>query len=172
LLGLTVGGFLLFWFALAGSISLMFLQRKLSLPSRRTLFGGLIVFATLWFGVGLLAHFVWLPWLLIPKRLVLWPLGALLALPWFLAIGETIRGDGFLKRLLGWALHTVVLGVGFVLALWLVPELFVLILILPVLPVVSGLLELATARLRGSWPFAISGALFMSWVLLAVFPIV
>jgi hypothetical protein len=69
-------------------------------------------------------------------------------------------------------LHTVVLGVGFVLALWLVPELFVLILILPVLPVVSGLLELATARLRGSWPFAISGALFMSWVLLAVFPIV
>ena len=172
LLGLTVGGYLLFWFALAGLISLMFLQKKLSLPSRRTLFGGLTVFAALWFGVGLLAHFVWLPWLLIPKRLVLWPLGALLSLPWFLAIAESIRGEGFLKRLLGWVLHTFALVAGFILTLRLVPELFVLILILPVLPLVSGLLELATAHLRGSWPFAISGALFMSWVLFAVFPMV
>ncbi|HEY45424.1 MAG TPA: alpha/beta hydrolase [Anaerolineae bacterium] len=170
LLGLMVGGYLLFWFALAGLISLLFLQKKLSLPSRRALFGGLIVFAVLWFGIGLLAHFVWLPWLLIPKRLVLWPLGALLALPWFLAIGETIRGDGFLKQLLGWLMHTIILGAGFFLALRLIPELFVLILILPVLPLVNGLLELATARLRGSWPFAIGGALFMCWVLLAVFP--
>jgi pimeloyl-ACP methyl ester carboxylesterase len=170
LLGLIVGGYLLFWFALAGLISLFFLQKELSLPSKRDLLGGLLVFAVLWIGVGFLAQLVWLPWLLIPKRLVLWPLGALLTLPWFLAIGETLRGDGFLNRSLGWVWHTLVLGAGFILALRLVPELFVLILILPVLPIVSGLLELAAARLRGSWPFAISGALFMSWVLLAVFP--
>jgi hypothetical protein len=170
LLGLMIGGYLLFWFALAGLISLMLLQKKLSLPSRRDLFGGLIVFAALWFGVGLIAHFVWLPWLLIPKRLVLWPLGTLLSLPWFLVIGETLRGDGFLNRMLGWVWHTLVLGAGFILALRLVPELFVLILMLPVLPIVNGLLELASARLRGSWPFAIGGAMFMSWVLLAVFP--
>ncbi len=172
LLGIMVGGYLLFWFALSGLISLIFLQKKLSLPSKRSLFGGLIVFTALWLGVGLLAYFVWLPWLLIPKRLVLWPLGALLALPWFLAIGETIRGEGFLERLLGWLLNTLVLGAGFVLALRLIPELFVLVLILPVLPIVNGLLELGTARLPGSWPFAISGALFMSWVVLAVFPMV
>jgi pimeloyl-ACP methyl ester carboxylesterase len=172
LLGLMVGGYLLFWFALAGLISLIYLQGKISLPSRRTLFGGLIAFAVLWLGVGLLAHFVWLPWLLIPRRLVLWPLGALLAFPWFLAIGETVRGEGFISRLLGWVWHTVVLGAGFVLALRLVPELFILVLILPLLPIVNGLLELVTARLRGSWPFAISGALFMSWVILAVFPMI
>lgn len=172
MLGLMVGGYLLFWFALAGLISLLFLQKKLSLPSRHDLFGGLIVFTALWFGVGLLAHLVWLPWLIISKRLVLWPLGALLTLPWFLVIGETLRGDGFLNRTLGWVWHTVVLGAGFILALRLVPELGVLILILPVLPIVNGLLELGTARLRGSWPFAISGALFLSWVLLAVFPMV
>jgi pimeloyl-ACP methyl ester carboxylesterase len=172
LLGLMVGGYLLFWFALAGLIGLLYLQRKLSLPPRRILLGGLIAFATLWFGVGLLANFVWIPWLLIPQRLMLWPLGALLVLPWNLAIGESVRGEGFLNRLLGWVWHTVVLGAGFILALRLVPELFVLILILPLLPIVNGLLELANARLRGSWPFAISGALFMSWVLLAVFPMI
>jgi pimeloyl-ACP methyl ester carboxylesterase len=170
LLGLMVGGYLLFWFALAGLISLIYHQKKLSLPSRRTLFGGLIVFTTLWLGVGYLAHFVWAPWLLIPRRLVLWPLGALLVFPWFLAIGETIRGEGLFKRLLGWVWHTIVLGAGFVLALRLIPELGILILILPVLPIVNGLLELGSARLRGSWPFAVSGALFMSWVILAVFP--
>jgi pimeloyl-ACP methyl ester carboxylesterase len=170
LLGLMVGGFLLCWFALAGLISLIYLQRRFSLPSRRMLLGGLVAFATLWFGVGLLAHFVWIPWLLIPQRLVLWPLGALLVLPWNLAIGESIRGEGVLNRLLGWVWHTVVLGAGFIMAINLVPELFILILILPLLPILNGLLELATARLGGSWPFAISGALFISWVLLAVFP--
>ena len=101
---------------------------------------------------------------------MLWPLGALLSLPWFLVIGEALRGDGFLNRTLGWVWHTLVLGAGFILALRLVPELFVLILMLPVLPIVNGLLELASARLRGSWVFAIGGAMFMSWVLLAVFP--
>jgi pimeloyl-ACP methyl ester carboxylesterase len=170
LLGLMVGGYLLFWFALAGLISLIFLQKKLSLPSTRAMLGGLIAFAVLWSGVGLLAHFVWLPWLLIPRRLALWPLGALLALPWNLAISESIRGEGFLNRFLGWIWHTVVLGAGFLLALQLVPELFVLILILPILPILNGLLELANARLHGSWPFAISGALFISWIFLAAFP--
>ena len=43
LLGLMIGGYLLFWFALAGLISLMFLQKKFSLPSKRDRFGGLVV---------------------------------------------------------------------------------------------------------------------------------
>jgi hypothetical protein len=96
--------------------------------------------------------------------------GTILALPWFLAIGETLRGEGFLRRFAGWIGHSILLSAAFFLSMRLIPGLYVLILILPLLPVILGLVELATARLRGSWPFAICGALFLSWTLLAVFP--
>ena len=46
-----------------------------STPSPRDLLAGLLIFAALWLGIGLLGDAVWLPWVLIPKRLALWPLG-------------------------------------------------------------------------------------------------
>lgn len=167
---LMVGGFVLAWFGLAGLISLILLGFRLPRLSRRHLFGGAAAFLVLWGGVGLMGHLVWLPWLLIPKRLMLWPVGALLAFMWFAAIGETLRGEGLRGRILGWLVHTVLLTAGFMLSVSLLPELGVLILVLPVLPAILGMVELATARLHGSWPYAISGALFLSWTLLAVFP--
>jgi hypothetical protein len=168
--GLVVGGYVLFWFSMAGLISLALLGFRLPPLSTRLLLSGSTAFAILWLGVGLLSNLVWIPWLLIPKRLILWPVGTILALPWFLAIGETLRGEGFLRRFAGWIGHSILLSAAFFLSMRLIPGLYVLILILPLLPVILGLVELATARLRGSWPFAICGALFLSWTLLAVFP--
>jgi hypothetical protein len=91
LLGLSAGGYLIFWFALAGVAGLLLLQGRLLLPARRELLGGLLIFAGLWLGVGLLGDMVWLPWLLIPERLALWPLAILALLPWSLLIGEAGR---------------------------------------------------------------------------------
>jgi pimeloyl-ACP methyl ester carboxylesterase len=171
LLGMNVGGYLLIWFGLAGAFSLLLLWVRPSLPSRRALLGGLMAFAVLWLGVGLLGQLVWLPWLLIPRRLVLWLPGAVLLLPWFLAAGETVRGTRAIGRIGGWLAHSLLVSGILFLAMRLSPDLGFLILILPLFPVVLGLHALAAAPQRGSWAFALSGALFVSWLLLAVFPL-
>jgi pimeloyl-ACP methyl ester carboxylesterase len=176
LLGMNVGGYLVIWFGLAGLLGLGLLWQRPPALSGRALAGGLLAGlfagAVLWLGVGLLAQWVWLPWLLIPGRLVLWPLAALLLFPWFLAAGETVCGAGPGPRLGWWLVHTLVLVGSLYLALVLNPELGFLVLLLPLFPVVVGLHALAAAPHRGTWPFALSGALFVSWLLLAVFPLV
>jgi dienelactone hydrolase len=171
MLGLLVGGYLLVWFSVAGVLSLLLLWVRPGAPTLRAVLGGLLAFAGLWVGAGLLAEWVWLPWLLIPRRLVLWPLGIVLTLFWFLAAGETVRGAGLGGRAGWWLAHTLVLAVALFLALQLSPTLGYLILILPMFPIIIGLHALAAAPHRSSWPFAISGALFVSWMLLAVFPL-
>lgn len=171
LLGMNVGGYLIIWFGLAGLLAQTFLWLRPRPPSRQSWLGSLVAFALLWLGVGLLAQWVWLPWLLIPGRLVLWPLAALLLLPWFLAAGETVRGARLGGRLGWWLAHSLVLLGTLYLALVLNPELGFLVLLLPLFPAVLGLHALAAAPHRGSWPFALSGALFISWLLLAVFPL-
>lgn len=170
-LGLQVGGYLLIWYAIAGVLSLLLLWARPAMPTLRAISGGLVAFALLWLGVGLLAEWVWLPWLLIPRRLVLWPLGAALLLPWFVAAGEMVRGTGLGGRL-GWIVaHSLALVGTLLLAIQLSPEMGFLFLILPVFPIVIALHALAAAPHRGSWAFAVSGALFVSWMLLAVFPL-
>jgi hypothetical protein len=170
-LGLLVGGYLLLWYGVAGVLNLLVLWERPRLPSQRAVLGGLMAFAVLWLSVGLLAEWVWLPWLLIPRRLVLWPLGAALMLPWFVAAGQSVRGTGLGARI-GWLLaHSVALVGALVLALLLSPELGFLTLILPVFPMIIALHALAAAPYRGGLPFALSGALFVSWLLLAVFPL-
>jgi hypothetical protein len=114
---------------------------------------------------------VWLPWLLIPRRLVLWPMGAVLALPWFLAAGQVTEGTRAGGRL-GWWLwqSALVAGCAFV-AFLLRPELGFLILILPLFPAVLGFHALVAGPLRRSWSYGVSGALFTGWLVLAVFPL-
>jgi dienelactone hydrolase len=170
LLGLQVGGYLMIWFALAGVLSLLALWVRPAWPSWRAFLGGVMAFAILWLGVGLLGQLVWLSWVLIPRRLALWPLGVLLLLPWFLAAGETIRGAR-LGRIGWWLAHSAVVAAALFLALRLSPDLGYLILILPLFPLILALHALAAAPHRGAWPFAVSGALFTAWLLLAVFPI-
>jgi hypothetical protein len=169
--GLLIGGYVIVWFGIAGLFTHMLLRVSPSIPTLGDLLAGLFAFAVLWVSVGLLGQWIWLRWLLIPRRLLLWPLGVLLTLPWFLAVGEAARG-GSAARWLGWWLcHSAVLAGGLLLALRLSPELGFIVLILPLLPIVLGLQALTTAPYRERWPFAVSGALFMSWLLLAVFPL-
>jgi pimeloyl-ACP methyl ester carboxylesterase len=171
LLGLLVGGYLMVWFGVAGLLALLLLAQRPPRPSGRSVLAGLLAFAALWLGVGLLGQLVWLPWLLIPRRLVLWPIGALLLLPWFLAVGEAAKGTNVVRKVGWWLAHSAILAGSMFLALQLSPELGFLILILPLFPIILALHALVTGPYRGSWPFALSGALFTSWLLLAVFPL-
>jgi pimeloyl-ACP methyl ester carboxylesterase len=171
LLGLLIGGYVVVWFGIAGLFAHLLLRVRPSMPTRRDVLVGLFAFAVLWVSVGLLGQWVWLQWLLIPRRLLLWPLGILLTLPWFLAVGEAARGGSTAGWLGWWLYHSAVLAGGFLLALRLSPELSFIVLVLPLLPIVLGIHALTTAPYRERWPFAISGALFVSWLFLAVFPL-
>jgi len=171
LLDLLVGGYIVIWFGLAGLLTLLFLWQRPSRPTGRALLGGLLALGALWLGVGLLGQLVWLPWLLIPRRLLLWPPAALLLLPWFLAVGEVARDARWAGRFACWLAHSILVAGSFFLALRVSPELGFIVIILPLFPIILGLHGLALARQRGSWPFALSGALFTSWLLLAVFPV-
>ena len=171
LLGVLVGGYILVWFAIAGAISLLLLGRVPGEFERPALLGGLMVFATLWIGLGFLGNFVWLPWLLISRRLILWPLGVLLCLPWFMAVAQAVLPTSWWGRILWWLGYMLVLAGGLLLALRLNPELGFLILILPVFPLVLGLHALAAGPYRWRVSFAVGGSLFVAWLLLAVFPL-
>jgi pimeloyl-ACP methyl ester carboxylesterase len=171
LLGLLVGGYLLVWFAVAGALSILLLGRVPGQFERPAFLGGLMVFAALWIGLGFLGNYVWLPWIMISKRLILWPLGVLLCLPWFMAIALTALPTTWWGRILWWLAYTLVLLGGLFLALRLNPELGFLILILPVFPVVMGLHALVAGPYRWRVSFALGGALFIGWLMLAVFPL-
>ena len=171
LLGVLVGGYLLFWFGLAGVISLVLLRPRISLPKSRELICGLVAFAALWLGVGLLGHFVWLPWLLIPYRFWLWLPGSILLLPWFFAVGETMKHTRPVGRLGWWIFQTITIVMSLYLAIQMNPELGFLFIILPLVPVIIGLHLLVISSRYGSWAFSISGAMFLAWLLLAVFPL-
>lgn len=171
LLGLRVGGYLFLWYALAGIAGLALLRGRLSLPSRREVWIGLLVFGALWLGVGLVGGLVWLPWLLIPKRLVLWPLGSLAVLPWTYLVGDAGRKASGWGRLGWWLFQSVVLVAALTLAMRLTPELGFLALILPLFPIILLFQVVPNLPQKGAWAYALSGALFVSWILLAVFPL-
>jgi pimeloyl-ACP methyl ester carboxylesterase len=171
LLGLLVGGYLLVWFAVAGALSILLLGRMPGQLVRPAVLGSLMVFATLWIGLGLLGNYVWLPWILIPKRLILWPLGVVLSLPWFLAVAQAVLPTSRLGRALWWMGYSLILVGALFLALRLNPDLGFLILILPVFPLVLGIHALAAGPYRWRSTFALGGALFIGWLVMAVFPL-
>ncbi len=171
LLGILMGGYIVIWFGIAGIIALLISQPHLPAIHGVDLLKGLITFLALWLGVGLLGNFVWLPWLLIPERLRLWIPASIIAFPWFLVFGEAARPSKRLAQV-GWWLAQVAVIVGsFFLALSLTPGLGFIFIILPVIPLMLGLQSLAISPRQGSWPYALSGAMFTAWLLLAVFPL-
>lgn len=172
ILGLLVGGYLLVWFAIAGALSLLLLGRSYSGFSWPIILSSLLVFAALWLGVGLLGSYVWLPWLLIPKRLILWPLAVVMTLPWLMAVAQAMLPTSRWGKI-GWWIGSsmVVIGSLFV-AMRLNPELSFLILILPLFPLMLGLHALAAAPYRWRTTFALSGSLFIGWLVVVVFPLV
>jgi hypothetical protein len=171
LLEILVGGYLLVWFAIAGALSIVLLGRMPGQMVRAALLGGLMVFAALWIGVGWLGSYVWMPVMLIPDRLILWPLGVILSLPWLLAVAQAVLPTSRLGRAVWWLGYSLVLIGGLLLALRLNPELSFLILILPVFPVILVLHALAAGPYRWRSAFALGGALFIGWLVLAVFPL-
>jgi pimeloyl-ACP methyl ester carboxylesterase len=171
LLGVLVGGYLLIWFALAGLTSLLILRPRIYFPKITQIGKGLLAFAALWLGVGLLGNLVWLPWLLIPHRLWLWVPGSILLVPWFFAVGEATKQASKVGQIGWWLFQVIIVMAGFFLAIRLNPELGFLFIILPLVPVMLALHMLAISSRHGSWAFALPGAMFTAWLLLAVFPL-
>ena len=171
MMGMLVGGYLLIWFALAGLVSLLIIRPRIYFPKLTEIGKGLLAFAALWLGVGLLGNFIWLPWLLIPPRLLLWVPGSILLVPWFFAAGETTKQSNSSGQVAWWLFQVIVVMAGFFLAIRINPELGFLFIILPLVPVMLALHRLVITSRHGSWAFALSGAMFTSWLLLAVFPL-
>ncbi len=171
MLGLLVGGYIIIWFGLAGVISLLILRPHFYKPGSIEIIKGLAAFAALWLGVGLLGHFVWLPWLLIPARLWLWVPASIIMLPWFYAVGEASKQANWSGRIGWWLYQVVAVIAGIYLAITMNPELGFVFLLLPLIPMILGMHMLAISSKHGNWAFAIPGAMFLSWLLLAVFPL-
>jgi pimeloyl-ACP methyl ester carboxylesterase len=171
LLSLVVGGYILIWFGVAGLVSLVILRPHLALPKGMDFIKGLIAFAALWLGVGLLGNFVWLPWLLIPARLWLWLPASIIVLPFFYTVAEAAKKATPLGQIGWWVFQVIVVIAGFYLALTINPELGFMFIILPVVPIMLGLQILVISPRQSTWGYALSGAAFTSWLLLAVFPI-
>ena len=171
LLGLLVGGYIIIWFGIAGVVALIILRPHITKPTAPDLVKSLVAFLALWLGVGLLGNFVWLPWLLIPGRLVLWIPATILTLPWFLAFGQAASRAKPIGQIGWWLFQVIVVIGGFYLALSLNPELGFIFIILPVMPIMLALQSLAISPRHGSWAYGLSGAMFTAWLLLAVFPL-
>ena len=170
LANILVGSTLGIWFFIFGAIWLLVGFR----PPRLTFSGafwGIMLFGLLWLAFGALAQFVWLPWLLIPARLLRWPALAATAFPWLLAAGTAQAGGGFWRRLGWWLWQSLFIGGGLFLLINLIPSLGILILILPLFPVVFAILAIANTAIDKPWAYAIGGSLFFGWMLLAYFPL-
>lgn len=170
LAGIWYGGALGLWFFIFGAIWLLvgFRPPRISLIS---LIWGIVLFAILWFAFGALANFVWLPWLLTPLRLYRWPFLAATCFPWLLAAGTVQEGNRFGKRLAWWFWQSLFISAGLILQTILLPSLSVLILVLPLLPILFGLLTIVGAAIDKPWAYALGSSLFFGWLLLAYFPL-
>ncbi|MCL4263851.1 MAG: alpha/beta fold hydrolase [Anaerolineae bacterium] len=169
--GVLIAGAQGLWFLVLGLVWLGVGIRPLR-PTRPGLWWGLAIFAFLWLVFGLMAQVVWLPWFLIPARLLRWPVLALAFLPWLLAAGWAQQGASMGKRIGWWAGQSMVLMVGLGTAVLLVPSLFFLVLVLPVLPIVLGIMALVGGAVDDPWAYGLGNALFFAWLLLALFPLV
>ncbi|MCL4868109.1 MAG: alpha/beta fold hydrolase [Anaerolineae bacterium] len=167
--GMVVGGALGVWLLFFGGGLLLFFRP--TMPAPRALVGGILVFVLLSFIFGALAHLVWLPWWLIPMRLLRWPLLALFCLPWTVAAAHGAAYGRWSVHLGWWLGQTLFIISGLLLAIFLIPGLFVLILVIPLFPLIVGLMTLANAAVRDPWACGLGNGLFFAWLLLAYFPL-
>jgi pimeloyl-ACP methyl ester carboxylesterase len=168
--GLMVGGAVGLWFLVAGLIWLPAI-RSLRRPSLADLAWGVGVFTVLTLAFGVMAYYVWLPWWLNLPRLVRWPLLAMACLPWFLAAGMAQRGAGGGVRVLWWVVQSLAVTGGLFLALLLAPSLGFLLILLPLMPLLLGIVAVAGAASGRAWAYGLGGALFIGWIIAAVFPL-
>lgn len=171
-LGLRTGGYLVWWFFLAGLLGLVLSGVVPARPERQELLSGMLIFIVLWLGVGLVGDLVWLPWLLIPKRLLLFPLVVLALFPWFYFVGSLGQQGGVKDRMLWWFSQSVHVLLALMIAVQITTGLKFLVLLLPLFPVILLFHAIPNISLKGIWSFALSGSLFVAWMTLAVFPLV
>ena len=168
--GLMVGAAIGLWFLVAGLIWLPSI-RSLRRPSAIDLAWGVGLFAVLTLAFGVMAQYVWLPWWLNLPRLARWPFLSLACLPWFLAAGMAQRGASAGVRMLWWLAQSIAVVGGLFLMLTLVPSLGFLVLLLPLMPLLLGIVAVASAASGRAWAYGLGGALFIGWIIAAVFPL-
>lgn len=168
--GILVGGAIGLWFLVLGLVWLG-AGFQVPRPVAADLGWALALFVLLWVAVGAMAQLVWVPWLLIPERLVRWPFLALAAVPWLLASGLLVAGLSPLRRAGWWLVQSLLLVVGLAAVAFTVPGLFFIALLIPVVPVVLAIMMLAGSVIERPWSYAIGNALFFGWLLAAVFPL-
>lgn len=168
--GVLVGGAVSIWFGLAGLVWLIIMS-QLPVLKLRSVGIGIVIFAVLWIGFGAMAQVVWLQWWLIPQRLSLFPLLALACFPWFLASGVAQQSLGLGKRILWWFGQSTVLVAGFILVLYLLPQLSFISLLLPLFPIMTAIFSFVASFLKEPCSYAIGSAMFFGWTLAAAFPL-
>ncbi|MBK8988917.1 MAG: alpha/beta hydrolase [Chloroflexi bacterium] len=168
--GLAVGGALGVWFFVVGLVWLLTGFRPFK-PVPRRLAWGLAIFASLWLAFGLLSQWVWLPWFLIPARLLRWLPLTVTFVPWLLAAGIAMQGAKGWSRLGWWAWQSVVLVPALIGLVFLVPGLAFLALVVVTIPLVVGVMTIVGAAIDDAWAYSLGGALFFSWLILTVFPL-
>jgi pimeloyl-ACP methyl ester carboxylesterase len=172
--GVLVGGAVSLWFFVAGTIWLLVaggLRRVWMGRPRQDLLMGAGLFLWLTLAFGMMAQWIWVQWWLIPARLAIWPLLVLGMLPWFLAVSLTQRLLGVRMRVVWWLVKSAVVIGGLLATLSVVPGLSILTLMVPLVPILFGLLDFANVYVRSSWSYALGSALFFGWALAAVFPL-
>jgi hypothetical protein len=145
--GLQVGGAVGIWFFVAGMVWLGVLFR-LPRPTGRSVGIGIVLFMLFWVAFGAIAQIVWLQWWLIPGRLIVWPLLSLACFPWFFASGIAQQNAGLFQRVAFWLWQSLALVGGFILVLYLVPELGFIFLLLPLFPPLMAILSFTAGVLN------------------------
>ncbi|MEO0374541.1 MAG: alpha/beta fold hydrolase [Cyanobacteria bacterium P01_A01_bin.17] len=174
--GLLIGGCLGLWMFLAGLMWLGVITagRKPAVgqPTMPDLKVGVIGFAMLWLGLGALAQWVWLPWFLVPERLLLWGAIAIACVPWFLASGLVQYQVKPLCRFGWWLGQSLILVLGLTGTLILLPSLGFLAIMLPVFPLLVALFSFVTAKISSPWGSCLACAPIFSWLIVTPFPLV
>lgn len=170
ILGLSVGGFVGLWTLFMGGIWLAVGIRPAA-PRVRSLLLGCASFVVLWANVGLAGQHVLFQWVLVPYRLLRWPVLALWAFPWLLCAGYLHASATTRQRIGIYFGQTVSIVAVLALHGLFVPGLFFLVLLLPLLPVVLLVMQTTGGSWRDPWAYATGNALFFGWLLSAVFPL-
>jgi hypothetical protein len=167
--GMMVGGAISAWFLAAG-LAWLGAGFRLQRPSVRSLLAGAMVFVVLFLAIGVAAHQVILNWILTPARLVRWPIVAATILPWTLAAGTAQAGQKTPSKLAIFVVQTVVVVAALALAGQTIPGLYFVVLLLPALPIALAAGGMTGGALDESWAYGLGNALFLGWILVAVFP--
>lgn len=173
--GILIGGVMGLWFLLVGLAWLLLgfpLSEGWLWVNGRVLLYALITFALMWVAFGAMAQVTWLPWLLIPARLLRWPLLTAAFLPYFLAAGRGHQGETAVRRTFWWLGESLILAIGLMALAFMVPALIFLTLIVPVLPLVLGVLAIVNTVIDEPLAYGLGAAGFFAWLILALFPYV